>query len=317
MEKIDARKLSQEGLRAKREEVVSLHLEKTPVMKIVELTGMSWPTVNKAIKQYVAEGNSGPMPAQRGRKEGMGRILSQEQENEIRKILYRKRPYQAHITSTQTNKLSLWCWDSVMQLFRQKCKNIFSEKELSVECVAQYLERWGFPRTKKRRDRLCSKEIRGWLKEHYEELEQRAKSDNSIIYWISKNTVTTNEISEKSGKPLKLRMITATNNQGKAFWLIVKGVFSSDKQTKFIQNLIDISRGQRLLLIRCEAGYFTQKEVISWSNEKVKRVVCFPPILPKEQEAEAARKNRRSNSQHQIPRRSLFSDNETDEWNMW
>lgn len=296
MKKIDARKLTQEGLRAKREEIVRLHLENTRVMKIVERTGMSWPAVNKVIKQYVADDNSGLMPAQRGRKEGVGRILRQEQENEIRKILYRKRPYQVHITSTQTNRLSLWSWDGVMQLFRHKCENIFLEKELSAESIAQYLERWGFPRTKKRGERLCSKEIRDWLKEHYEELEQRAKSDNSIIYWISKNTVKTNEISEKNGKPLKLRIITATNNQGKAYWLVVKGVFSSDKQIKFIQNLIDVSRGQRLYLIRCEAGYFSHREVISWRDEKSKRVEWFPPIppiLPKEQKAEAARKNRR------------------------
>lgn len=299
----DARKLSREDLRTKREEVLRLHLENIPVMKIVENTGMSWPAVNKVIKQYTPDGNVLLMPEQRGRKQGMGRMLSIEQENEIRRILYRKRPYQINITSTQTSRLALWSRDSVTQLIQQKYKT-----DLSPASLSNYLKRWGFPPMKKNQKPIarCSKEIRGWLEKHYEHLMQGELSNNTTIFWMDRKMVSIGVFSEKSGKPVKQKMISAISNQGKEFWLIINGTFDSGKQIRFIKNLINVSRGQRVLMIRSSATYFTTNEVANWIGENVKQVELFPPILPKEQELIDKKNEARWKKNKESPPHSSF-----------
>ena len=78
----------------RRKQVIRLHRKGMPVMQIVEHSGLSWYAVNSAIKRYLAEGAGALKPAVRGRKAGSGRILSEEQEAAIRRIICDKRPEQ-------------------------------------------------------------------------------------------------------------------------------------------------------------------------------------------------------------------------------
>ena len=110
MKKLDARKLSQKQLLKKRQQVIRLYEEQLPVMKIVEETGLSWPAVNVAIKSH--KENSSLEPAPRGRKQGTGRRLSEEQETRICNIIYRKRPWQVGLRIS-SRKLFLWNRDAV------------------------------------------------------------------------------------------------------------------------------------------------------------------------------------------------------------
>ena len=84
MKKFDARKLSRKELHKIRQQVIRLFEEDTPVMKIVEKTGLSWPAVNVAIKRYKEGGENALSLSKRGRKEGTGRSLTEEQEEWVR-----------------------------------------------------------------------------------------------------------------------------------------------------------------------------------------------------------------------------------------
>ena len=213
MKKIDARKLSLKQLLEKRQRVISLFQAGTPIMKIVEESGLSWPAVNVAIKRH--KENSSLEPSRRGRKQGTGRILSEEQEARLCNIIYRKRPWQVGLRSS-SRKLSLWNRDAVRQLIEQECGI-----KLSVRGGAKYLERWGFPlmkrlpsNEKKPRPRnYCAWYIERWLKANYDEIENRAKAENKVIYWVSKKTVIpviTKQPPPKNVRQQKLSMISAT-----------------------------------------------------------------------------------------------------------
>lgn len=56
MEKEDARYQKLEQLHERRKQVVRLHLRGTGVMEIVALTGLSYPTVRKAIDLFIEGG---------------------------------------------------------------------------------------------------------------------------------------------------------------------------------------------------------------------------------------------------------------------
>jgi transposase len=133
MDKEDARFQKLEQLHERRKQVVRLHLRGTAVMEIAALTGLSYPTVRKAIDLFVAGGWSAVKPATRGRSAGDGRLLSAEQEASVRRTICDKRPEQLKM------EFALWTRGAVMQ---------FVEREfgvrLSIRATGEYLRRWGF-----------------------------------------------------------------------------------------------------------------------------------------------------------------------------
>ncbi len=94
MDKEDARFQKLEQLHERRKQVVRLHLRGTAVMEIAALTGLSYPTVRKAIDLFVVGGWSAIKPAPRGRSAGDGRLLSAAQEASVRRTICDKRPEQ-------------------------------------------------------------------------------------------------------------------------------------------------------------------------------------------------------------------------------
>lgn len=241
MEKIDARKLSRKGLQARRQRVIELYQEKMPAMKIVEVSGLSWPAVHAAIKHYEAGNTSAEMPSQRGRKKGTGRVLSEEQEAELFQIICRKRPWQIIKLS---HRRSLWDRDAVMQLIEQR----YGVK-LSLRCLDKYLERWGFTEKKKRCKRPydhCSKEVKEWLDENYTKIQQRSKDEDADIYWVRRSTLTYVD----GDKIKRLPIIMTATNQRKERWLVINGQYTPKNQIKFLTSLT--LQSKKLIFLICE-----------------------------------------------------------------
>ncbi len=133
MEKEDARYQTLEQLHERRKQVVRLHKQGTKVMRIVKMAGLSYPTVRTVIDQFVQGGWPAIRPAGRGREQGQGRLLSDEQEHLIKRAIIDKRPEQLKLD------FYLWSRSAVAQLIEQE----YSLK-LSVRTVGKYLKRWGF-----------------------------------------------------------------------------------------------------------------------------------------------------------------------------
>ena len=94
MDKEDARYQTLEQLHERRKQVVRLYRQGIGIMMIVKLSGLSYPTVRAAIDRYEQAGWNANKPKPRGTPIGSGRVLSEQQEAQIRKLICEKRPEQ-------------------------------------------------------------------------------------------------------------------------------------------------------------------------------------------------------------------------------
>ncbi len=133
MDKEDARHQTLVQLYERRKQVIRLHLKGYGVMRIVELCGLSYPTVRGVIDRYVAGGTASIKPAARGKQAGNGRIISENQEQAIRQIICEKRPEQLKMD------FALWTRGAVTELIERECGIA-----MSVRGTGTYLKRWGF-----------------------------------------------------------------------------------------------------------------------------------------------------------------------------
>ena len=85
------------------------------IMRIVALTGLSWPTVRTAIDLYETGGAAALKPKARGKQEGEGRSLTPSQEDKIRKLICDKRPEQLKMD------FALWTRSAVTLLIEREC----------------------------------------------------------------------------------------------------------------------------------------------------------------------------------------------------
>ncbi len=128
MKKDDARYSTLEQLHERRKQVVRLHRKGYKVMQIVDLCGLSYPSVRAAIDRYKVGGLAAIKPAVRGKRAGQGRALNAEQEHALRKLICDKRPEQLKM------EFALWSRAAVMQLIEQE----YGIK-LTVRGVGKYL----------------------------------------------------------------------------------------------------------------------------------------------------------------------------------
>jgi transposase len=133
MDKEGARYQTLEQLHERRKQVVRLHKQALKIMKIVDLTGLSYPTVRSTLDLYEQGGWQAIKPANRGREAGQGRLLTPEQEIQIQRALIDHCPEQLKMD------FCLWSRAAVMQLIEQDYGIA-----LPVRTIGKYLRRWGF-----------------------------------------------------------------------------------------------------------------------------------------------------------------------------
>ncbi len=253
MEKDDARYSTLEQLHERRKQVVRLHCKDYGVMQIVELSGLSYPTVRGAIDLYEGGGMGAIKPAMRGKRAGQGRTLTEAQEHAIRQIICDKRPEQLKMG------FALWSRAAVMQLIEQECGI-----KLSVRGVGNYLSRWGFTPQKpiKKAYEQRPEAVQAWLDEYYPEIETRAKAEGAEIHWGDETALVNTDVRGRCYAPAgktpvayvvggtrqKLSMIATVTNQGKTRWMIIDEAFNSDKLIEFLEALIK-DAGKKVFLI--------------------------------------------------------------------
>ena len=123
MEKEDARYQTLEQLHERRKQVVRLHKKAVRIMQIVAMTGLSYPAVRRVLDLYAQGGWPAIRPSPRGRESGMGRILSEEQEDHTRRTIIDKRPKQLKMD------FCLWSRAAVGQLIVQQHVSTFTERD--------------------------------------------------------------------------------------------------------------------------------------------------------------------------------------------
>ena len=274
----DTRTLSNSALHERRRQVIRLWKAGHKVMKIVELSGLTWPTVRKVIDRYEAEGASSLRPKERGRASGDGRFLSAQQEADIRRMICDKRPEQLKM------EFALWTRGAVQMLIQQEFG-----VALKIRAVGNYLKRWGFSPQKPIRKAYEQKPeaVKAWLEEAYPAIEARARAEGGEIHWGDETAVVNTDVRGRSYAPKgqtpvayapggrqKLSMISTVTNQGKARFMIIDDTFGSERLIEFLEALIkDIDRKVFLILDNLRAHH--SKAVKAWLEPRRDRIEIF------------------------------------------
>jgi transposase len=292
MEKENARKQTLEQLHERRKQVVRLHKKDIKIMKIVGMTGLSYPAVRTTIDLFEAGGWSAIEPAARGRSRGVGRVLTAPQEHTIQRLIIEQRPEQLKMD------FCLWSRAAVGQLIEQEFGI-----QLQVRSVGKYLTRWGFTPQKpiKRAYEQSPVAVQAWLEGQYPGIEQRARSEGAEIHWGDETALVNTDVRGRSYAPAgktpvamavggtrqKLSMIATVTNQGKTRWMIIDEAFDADKFIVFLQALIK-DAGRKVFLILDNLRVHHSKLVKAWVAQNSEHIELFylpsysPQLNPEE-----------------------------------
>jgi len=285
MERIDLRTLNDDELFTIRKQVVRLKKLRKSGKEIFELTGVTEQAASRIWTAYQKEGNAGIKPKTRGRKEGEQKLLSAEQELQIREIIIEKTPDQYKM------RFMLWTREAVSSLALQ----LFGA-ELSLRCVTNYLKSWGFTcqRPTKRAYFADNVKIDRFMKEEYPAIAARAKAENAEIYWGDEVGVDNQEHYQRGfapkGEPPVLRvevkkerinMLSAINNKGKLRFMIFDETMTQRKLIDFMRRMInDVPNKVFFILdnLRVHHGKLVKK----WLLKHKDRIEVFylPPYAP-------------------------------------
>lgn len=292
MDKEDARYQTLEQLHERRKQVIRLHKRGIKVMELVQMSGLSYPAVRKALDLFTQGGWPAIKPASRGRSMGDARLLTPEQEAHIQKTICDKRPEQLKMD------FFLWSRAAVMQLIEQELGLC-----LGVRTVGKYLARWGFTPQKpiKKAYEQRPEAVKAWLDEHYPAIEAKAKAEGGEIHWGDETALVNTDVRGRSYAPAgqtpvaytvgstrqKLSMIATVTNRGKARWMIIDEAFNSDKLIEFLEALIK-DADKKVFLILDNLRVHHSKTVKAWLAERTTQIEVFylpsysPELNPEE-----------------------------------
>lgn len=292
MEKENARRQSLEQLHERRKQVVRLHKKALGVMQSVSMTGLSYPAVRVCIDRFDEGGWPAIRPALRGRSGGVGRSLTQVQEECIQRTIIDKRPEQLKMC------FFLWSRAAVGRLIEQE----YGIK-LHVRSVGKYLKRWGFTPQKsiKRAYEQNPVAVQAWHEGEYPGIEQRARSEGGEIHWGDETALVNTDVRGRSFAPAgktpvaltvggtcqKLSMIATVTSQGKTRWMIIDDAFDAEKLIEFLASLIK-DAGKKVFLILDNLRVHHSKVVKAWVAERNEQIELFyllsysPQLNPEE-----------------------------------
>ncbi len=249
MDKEDARYQKLEQLHERRKQVVRLHLRATGVMQIVTLTGLSYPTVRKAIDLFDAGGWAAIKPAARGRSKGDGRLLSAQQEASVRRTICDKRPEQL--------KMEFALWTRAAGCSTSSASSVFGCPSVPrvITCAA------GVSRRKSRSSVPTSSAPRRCANGGARVPGDRAcaRAEGGEIHWGDETALVNTDVRGRSYAPRgktpvtmavggtreKLSMISTVTNQGRANWMIIDGAFNHERLIEFLQALVRDGKRRR------------------------------------------------------------------------
>jgi len=181
MDKIDARKLSPDALKALRSQAMRLRETlRLPWREIARVMGLNTTTVFGWAQRYAAEGDAGLVSRKRGRTYLSGRTLTLPQEWALRTILTSQAP------STRGLPFALWNRRAVHSLIE-----VEFGIDMPIRTLGEYLKRWGYTPQRPTRCALEQKpcDVQRWMQEVYPLIASEANQEDCIIYWADEMAV--------------------------------------------------------------------------------------------------------------------------------
>ena len=246
--------------------------------EIGEQVGVHYLTVGRWIKKYQDGGTKALQARTRGRREGSGRRMTQEQETMIQKQLIDKTPDQLKL------RYALWTREAVQQLIQQ-----VTGLKLAIRTVGEYLRRWGFTvqKPKKKAYEQRPAEVQRWLDEEYPSIHARAKAENAEIYWgdetgLRNDCQHTRGYAPKGQTPVirlnakreSINLISAVTNQGKVRFRFFDGTMNADLLIDFMKRLIKDAQ-RKVFLILDNLRVHHARKVKAWLAEHEDEIEVF------------------------------------------
>ena len=131
--KRDARKLNAQTKYELRKQVVRLKKKGMKGQEISELVELGIVQISRIWQKYLKHGSLALKPRKQGRPIGSGRLLSEAQEQEVRKTIVDKTPNQLRLP------FALWTREA-LQMYLQGKYSV----SVALRTLSEYLKRWGF-----------------------------------------------------------------------------------------------------------------------------------------------------------------------------
>jgi len=285
MEKQDFRRLPKDARNALRYRAIQMLKRSMTQIKVADILGVRFSTVNRWNRLYRQKGLKGISERTRGRKEGMKRTLSKDQEKEIQRDIIDRHPEQLTLC------FALWTRTAVQELIYKKYRI-----RMPIRTVGEYLKRWGF--TPKRPVKLAyeqqPEQIREWLDGEYPRIRKQAKQDNAVIYWGDETGISTESyisrgyspkgqpsVVKTTGRRFSISMVSAITNEGQVHYMIYKGSLVTDTFIEYLRRLIRTS-DRKVYLILDNLRVHHAKKVQRWVKKHSDRIEIFflPPYSP-------------------------------------
>ena len=217
-----------------------------------KVLGVSRVHVIKWCQAFELNGYAGLELGRRGRRPGEQMALKPWQCATITKIIRDQTPDQLKMPFV------LWERVGVRELIQQKFGIM-----LALRTVGDYLRRWNMTpqRPIERAYRQNPKAIEKWLQEEYPEIKKRAGKEGAIILWGDETGVQnhsnvgrsyapkgTTPVIRKSGKKLRVNMISAVSNRGHVRFMIYSDKMNRKLFMRFLKKIL-ISYDQKVFFI--------------------------------------------------------------------
>jgi transposase len=174
MERLDFRTLSEDTRLVLRRRAIGLIESGKRKGEVARIIGVKSGTVSAWWKEYKLFGNKGLVSKKRGVKSADVKLLSDEQERIIQKLIIDKFPEQLKLD------FALWTRKAVKELVEQEFGIA-----LAITTMGDYLRKWNFTpqKPKKMAYEQCSKKVQKWLDEDYPAIKQQAEKEEAVIFF--------------------------------------------------------------------------------------------------------------------------------------
>lgn len=278
LEPEDARSLPAAAQEEKRKQAIRLRAKGLSYEEIASELDVHWSAVGRWCRAYAQGGVAAIRAKKRGRKDGSGRRLNQQQEVTLKAKLIDHTPDQLKLPYV------LWTRKAVQELIKQEFGLDFP-----IRTVGEYLRRMGFTPQKpqKRAYEQRAPEVKAWLEEEYPAIQEQAKRENAEIYW-GDETGLRNDCQHERGyapkgktpvirlnaKRESINMISAVTNQGKVRFKIYEDNMNADVLIDFMWRLTKDAK-RKIILILDNLRVHHAKPVKEWLEKHKSMIEVF------------------------------------------
>ena len=285
-EYISLKGMSREQRDALRESFLRAYARNGKVAENARAFSIRLCTAQGWVNRYIRDGRKFKKEHVSGRKIGMCRTLTPDEEKRLVNILVDKTPEQYKF------KFALWNGRAIRELIRLEFG-----KEMPARTVRLYMQRLGFTpqRPEKRAREQKPEKVDRWMNRNYPRIAKAVKSMGYEIFWGDETGISTRSnymrgYAPKGKTPIvnvtsvvscRINMISAVSNRGTLMFRLYRGGLSILKYLRFIRDL-QRDAGHPIVLIVDNLRIHHARIVKAWLRKRrnLIRVFYLPAYSP-------------------------------------